>query len=72
MYKLKQEIDDSIRRHDIHMCESHNVNVQDVIGMTSQLKSHKHDGNKGHYVTNWGCVRGQYHTTMNKHNPLKV
>ena len=23
-------------------------------------------------VTNWGCVRGQYHTTMNKHNPLKV
>ena len=19
-----------------------------------------------------GCVRGQYHTTMNKHNPLKV
>ena len=24
------------------------------------------------YVTNWGCVRGQYHTTMNKHNPLKV
>ena len=26
----------------------------------------------GVFVTNWGCVRGQYHTTMNKHNPLKV
>ena len=24
------------------------------------------------YVTNLGCVRGQYHTTMNKHTPLKV
>ena len=50
MCKLKQQIDDSIRCHDIHMCQSHNVNVQDVIGMTSLLKSHKHDGNKGHYT----------------------
>ena len=28
MFKLEQEIDDSIRCHDIHMYESHNVNVQ--------------------------------------------
>ncbi len=56
MLTLKRDINEQIINHHNDNCNSHTINVQDVIDCASQLKCGKHDGNKGHYSDH--IVRG--------------